>query len=152
MSLNSPTSMTLTEEEIASLRRVAGCMIPSSAEFGVPGADDPAIMADMAASVGRDGADVKAALALVREVVNSAAAGSSEPAHFLAELKRRDRARFAILESLVLRTYYRDDRVLHAIGMEARPPFPKGFEVEQGDWSLLEPVRARGAVYRDRGT
>ena len=45
--------------------------------------------------------------------------------------------------------YYQDDRVMEAIGMEARPPFPKGYEVVAGDLSLLDPVRARGQVYRD---
>jgi hypothetical protein len=38
--------------------------------------------------------------------------------------------------------------VMRSIGMEARPPFPKGHELEQGDWSLLEPVRARGRIWR----
>lgn len=45
--------------------------------------------------------------------------------------------------------YYRDDRVLEAIGVGARPPFPEGYEVPSGDLSLLEPVRRRGRVYRD---
>ena len=45
--------------------------------------------------------------------------------------------------------YYQDDRVMEAIGLEARPPFPKGSEVVAGDLSLLDPVRARGQVYRD---
>ena len=31
---------------------------------------------------------------------------------------------------------------------DARPPFPKGFDVEQGDWSLLDPVKRRGTIYR----
>lgn len=45
--------------------------------------------------------------------------------------------------------YYRDDRVLEAIGVGARPPFPEGYEVPSGDLSLLEPVRRRGRVYRE---
>ena len=45
--------------------------------------------------------------------------------------------------------YYQDDRVLEALGVGARPPFPKGYEVPSGDLSLLEPVRQRGKVYRD---
>ena len=56
------------------------------------------------------------------------------------------------LGGLALQTvtlYYQDDRVMEAIGMEARPPFPKGYEVVAGDLSLLDPVRARGQVYRD---
>ena len=56
------------------------------------------------------------------------------------------------LKDLALATttcYYQDDRVLLALGMEARPPFPKGYEVVSGDLSLLDPVRKRGKVYRD---
>src|SRR6516162_1999713 len=43
------------------------------------------------------------------------------------------------------------DRVMRSLGLEPRPPYPKGFEVEQGDWSLLDPVRARPKLYRDAG-
>jgi hypothetical protein len=37
---------------------------------------------------------------------------------------------------------------MRSLGMEVRAPFPKGFEVEQGDWLLLDPVRARAAFHR----
>jgi hypothetical protein len=36
-----------------------------------------------------------------------------------------------------------------ALGIEARPPFPKGNEVTSGDLSLLNPVRERKQIYRD---
>ncbi len=45
--------------------------------------------------------------------------------------------------------YYRDDRVLLALGLEARAPFPKGYTLEQGDWSLLDAVRHRPPLWRD---
>lgn len=45
--------------------------------------------------------------------------------------------------------YYQDDRVLEAIGVGARPPFPQGYEVPAGDLTLLEPVRRRCKVYRE---
>jgi hypothetical protein len=38
-----------------------------------------------------------------------------------------------------------------SLGMEPRPPFPEGFEIEQGDWSLLDPVRGHPKLYRDAG-
>jgi hypothetical protein len=38
---------------------------------------------------------------------------------------------------------------MRSLGMEPRPPFPTGHEVEQGDWSLLDPVRKRAKFYRD---
>jgi hypothetical protein len=48
----------------------------------------------------------------------------------------------------VLQCYYRDDRVLRSLGLELRPPFPKGYGLEQGDWSLLDPVKARPLMWR----
>ena len=42
----------LTTAQLRDLRRLAGFMVPASAEYGVPGADDGAIFADIARSVG----------------------------------------------------------------------------------------------------
>src|SRR5215475_9680174 len=44
--------------------------------------------------------------------------------------------------------YYREPRVLAALGLEARPPFPKGHAVDESDFGLLERVRQRGKLYR----
>ena len=58
-----------------------------------------------------------------------------------------------VLGRVILQCYYRDDRVLQSLGLEARPPFPRGYTLEQGDWSLLDAVRARAKLWRDdRGT
>ncbi len=48
----------------------------------------------------------------------------------------------------MLQCYYRDDRVLRSLGLELRAPFPKGYTLEQGDWSLLDPVKARAGTLR----
>ena len=52
------------------------------------------------------------------------------------------------LNRVVLLCYYRDDRVMRSLGQEPRPPFPKGHDVEQGDWSLLDPVKTRAPIWR----
>ena len=49
----------------------------------------------------------------------------------------------------VLQCYYRDDRVMRALGLEPRPPYPKGHVLEQGDWSRLDAVRGRPRMWRD---
>ena len=54
----------------------------------------------------------------------------------------------ATLVRVVLQCYYRDDRVMISLGQEPRSPFPKGHTVEQGDLSLLDPVRARPPIWR----
>jgi hypothetical protein len=45
--------------------------------------------------------------------------------------------------------YYQHPRVLEALGREARPPHPEGYEIEPFDPSLLEPVRRRPKLYRE---
>jgi len=50
---------------------------------------------------------------------------------------------------LVYSGYYQEPRVVEALGMEARAPHPRGYEMEADDLSLLDPVRALGKRYRD---
>ena len=55
----------LTPAQRDDLRAIAGMIIPASVEFDVPGADDPAIQADILATLGRDAGHVREALDLV---------------------------------------------------------------------------------------
>jgi hypothetical protein len=140
----------LTSAHRDDLRTVAAMIVPASEEYKVPGADDPAIQSDMLATLGRDAA-------LVAQALDHLARLAGRP---LAELDttKRDRvanefratggAAAATLVRVVLQCYYRDERVLRSLGLELRAPFPKGYTLEQGDWSLLDPVRARPAQLR----
>lgn len=142
----------LTSIEQADLRVVAGLMIPADPQLGVPGADDPAIISDMAGSLGRDLPVLRRILGIVRssiEARGAAAAGPDEISALMQHLREQDAAGSTALESVVVRAYYRDDRVLRSIGMEPRPPFPKGYVLDEGNWTLLEPVKARGRIWRD---
>jgi hypothetical protein len=38
--------------------------------------------------------------------------------------------------------------VVEALGLEPRPPFPKGYEVPPNDPALLDPVRRRAPFFR----
>ena len=137
--------------ERETLRCVLRHMIPASAELGVPGADDPLIFADILRSIQRDRWRVGEALRVIDALCGGGLAGlaDSDQEKCLSEFRTRHPDLSGILESAAARCYYRDDRVMASIGMEARPPFPLGYEVDQGDWSLLDPVRARGRIYRD---
>lgn len=138
----------LTAAEITALRCVAGMMIPASAEHGVPGADDDAIFADIVESVGADAALVKQALGRLDADGVFADLDPARRQAAAAGLRDAGGAPLAALTRVIVQCYYRDSRVMHSLGMAVRPPFPKGYEVEQGDWSLLDPVRARAAFYR----
>jgi hypothetical protein len=45
--------------------------------------------------------------------------------------------------------YYQDPSVAVAIGLEPRPPYPAGYELEPGDLGLLDAVRRREKLYRE---
>lgn len=141
----------LTPAESRDLRRLAGLMVPASAEYGVPGADDAAIFGDVVRSLGRDRNAVREALAMLRDIAGGDLAGLDEPSAAAAAmtLLGRQGPVIAALGRAVLQCYYRDDRVLRALGREPRPPYPKGHELEQGDWSLLDAVRGRPRMWRD---
>jgi hypothetical protein len=145
-----PVEKTLTSVQRGDLRSVARMMIPPSVEYGVPGADDATIQADIIATLGRD-------TETVCEALDHLARLAGMPLSDL-DMIRRDAvvnefratggAAAATLIRVILQCYYRDDRVVRSLGLELRPPFPKGYPLEQGDWSLLDPVKARPSMWR----
>jgi hypothetical protein len=140
----------LTPAQTDDLCTIAGMIVPASAEFDVPGADDPAIQADILATLGRDAGPVRTALEQLAGLAGAPLA-SLDPARQAAvaqELRASGGAAVATLTRVVLQCYYRDDRVLRSLGLELRPPYPKGYVLEDGDWSLLDPVRARPPSWR----
>ena len=140
----------LSADQRRSLRCLAEMMIPASAEYGVPSAGDDAIFGDILQSLGRDAGHVIAVLQTLDAMSGGTFADLDPQRRDAIAAQLRGEA-LAYLTRIILQCYYRDDRVMRSLGMEPRPPFPKGFEVEQGDWSLLDPVRARPKLYRDAG-
>ncbi len=140
----------LNDAEIADFRCLAGMIVPPSTKYDVPGADDATIFADIAGSIGRDADQVRSALARLRTLAGGsfAALDTAPRAEVAVRLRAERDVAVAVLTRIVLLCYYRDDRVMLSLGLEPRPPFPKGHEIEQGDWSLLDPVRARPPFWR----
>jgi hypothetical protein len=140
----------LTEQETRSLRCVAGMMIPASSAFAVPGADDELIFIDIVNSIGQDVALVRQALQRLDSLAGGMFVDRDLNARQAAAAAFQEAGGVSVtaLTRVIGQCYYRDDRVMQSLGMEVRPPFPAGFQVEQGDWSLLNPVRARPAFYR----
>ncbi|MFL6820490.1 MAG: hypothetical protein ACJ8EF_21365 [Bradyrhizobium sp.] len=143
-------SAEITAEQIRDLRVLAGTIIPASEAYGVPGADDERIFADILRSLARDREDVCQALAHLTRLAGGAFADlqPERRVEVATQFREEGGAPLAILVRLVLLCYYRDDRVMRSLGQEPRAPFPQGHLVEQGDWSLLDPVRMRAPMYR----
>ncbi len=140
----------LTAEQARDLRALAGTIIPPSAAYGVPGADDERIFSDILRNLERDRDDICRALAQLAHLAGGAFAdlGPARRLEVTAAFRETGGTPLVALVRVVLLCYYRDDRVMRSLGQEPRPPFPKGHVVEQGDWSLLDPVRARPRMYR----
>ena len=145
-----PTDAPLTPAQRDDLRAIAGVMIPASMEFDVPGADDPAIQADIVATLGRDAPLVRQALEELARLAGASLAELDPARREAVALQWRETAGPAVaaLTRVVLQCYYRDDRIVRSLGLEPRPPYPQGHVLEDGDWSLLDPVRARPPFWR----
>jgi hypothetical protein len=87
----------------------------------MPGADDALIFADILKSRDRD---------------------------FGAAVGREGGPALFAVNRIVLPCCYRGDRVMRSLGQEPCSSFPKDHVVEQGDWSLLDPVKARPPMWR----
>jgi hypothetical protein len=141
----------LTSAEFRDLRRLAGIMVPADQEYGVPGADDELILADIVRSLGRDSEAVRAAIAMLREIAGAGFCdldAASAESSAMTLLGRND-AVVTALGRAVLQCYYRDDRVMKSLGVEPVAPFPRGRSLPQTDWSLLDAVRGRPPLWRD---
>lgn len=151
MRLNEAPMTALTDAQCRSLRALAALMIPADPATSMPAADDDAIFADILASLGRDAPQVVAAL----DALDALAGGRfgdlapAAQAAAAARLQAEGGPMVLALTRVVAQCYYRDDRVMRAIGLEPRPPFPQGHALEPNDWSLLDPVRARGPIWRE---
>jgi hypothetical protein len=135
----------LTQAQRDDLRTIAAMIIPASDEYKVPGADDPVIQADMLKTLGRDTALVVQALDQLARLAGKPLA-EVDPAKrdiIAQEFRATGGVAAATLVRVVLQCYYRDDRVLRSLGLELRAPFPKGYVLPDGDWSILDPVKAR---------
>jgi hypothetical protein len=135
----------LSEMQVELLRRLAGRMIPAAAAYDAPGADDPAIFQEIATAL------QARAVALDGLLADLAAGALDDPSASLDGLRQKHEAAFAAVIAAVAQAYYRDDRVMRSLGMEPRPPFPKGYEVREGDWGLLDAVRDRAPIWRNAG-
>lgn len=73
-----------------------------------------------------------------------------------AALSRQDKVQLLSEQAFILPLtlhvyvgYYQHARVVEALGLEARAPHPKGYEMQPNDLSLLNAVRRRPKLYRE---
>lgn len=146
--------LSLDEDQKATLDALLDLMIPASEDGKMPAAREVGFPEYMVRNDAELVPELEQGLnaiidATIAEHSKSFFDLSMSEQEILIDKFRSSQSEFLhLLTSLVMSCYYQDDRVITAIGLEARPPFPKGNEVDPGDFSLLEPVRQRGEIWR----
>lgn len=140
----------------SALSAVLDAVIPRSTDGRLPGAGELGLaraieqqLGAMCAFTAR-GLDALDALARDRGAAGFAALAPAERAAVLGAHAAADPGFLPGLVFQIYSAYYQHPRVLEALGLEPRPPHPKGYALEQPDLeALLAPVRARAKLYRD---
>ncbi|MDJ0849832.1 MAG: gluconate 2-dehydrogenase subunit 3 family protein [Myxococcota bacterium] len=157
MSSDTPRSAGLSPEQERALACLLDEIIPPSRDGRFPGAGEIGLAHTIEEAFGRiPGFDavISDGLAALDELARSR--GAEGFAALQGEtrtevLKAYDEREPGFVPGLVFQTYtayYLEPRVVEALGLEARPPHPKGYEMEPNDLSLLDPVRARSGPAR----
>jgi len=147
----------LNDDQRRALAPVLDGFIPPSDDGLLPGAGELGVAADLDEALQRD-PDLLAQVASSLAGLDRLAAGrgstrftalsAAQQAEVMTELSCSEDAFPPMLLLYTLGCYYKHPRILAHYGFEARPPHPKGYDVAPIDLSLLDPVRARGPIYR----
>ena len=155
-------SQTITSDSLINsrqtdlLRALLDAMIPRDASSGLPTGSDPKILSRVLEVLNTGRVET---LRTALNALESLAMHMFRDGFVSLTMKRRmeifahweqsHTTQAQAISSALLHCYYTDERVMHAHGMEPRPPFPKGFSIPQGDWTLLDPVKQRERFWRD---
>jgi hypothetical protein len=147
----------LDAEEREILAALSDTIIPPSADAQMPGAGSPGIQEKIFAAIRTDphGRSVYQELlttirneTLSRDAPSFALLDAVARVEIVSRIESKTPETFAYIVAQICKQYYQDPRVVAAIGLEARPPYPKGFAVAATDPSLLDPVRRRAPLYK----
>jgi hypothetical protein len=138
-----PTRPRFSAAEVRVLTLALDEIIPPRADGRLPGAG----------ALGVAG-DVEAVLQKTPELLRMVAEGlAALDARGFARLSHTERSdALSELPPVVIlhaySAYYQHPRIAEALGLEPRPPHPKGYEMAPNDLSLLDLVRRRGRLWR----
>jgi hypothetical protein len=137
------------------LSAVLDALVPRSADGRMPGAGELGLAAAIEEQLGAMcaftalGLDALDARARERGTSGFAALAETDRAEVLSAHSAADPGFLPGLVFQVYSAYYQNPRVQQGLGLDPRPPHPKGYALEQPDLeTLLAPVRARAKLYR----
>ena len=142
------------DAQMTTLNVLIELLIPASADGRMPSAKSLNLYANVADLPTQDRALFESGLAAIEARSQSSysldfSELSVEQAKALVDRLRGEGSAF--IQSFMTQTagrYLADDGVMILLGLEARPPWPKGNQVIEGDWTLLDSVRGMPKIYR----
>ena len=140
------TTASLNDQQRSTLTAVLDQIIPPRANENLAGAGGLDLADAVASAFGDSLADLGEGLGQL-----AAFCEDQDASAFPHLLRDFDVQNPGFMPGLVFHTYtqyYQDLRVVEVLGIDPRPPYPGGYELETGDFSTLEAVKARGPIYR----
>ncbi len=153
--MSQTTTAELSDEELGAFTALLDEIIPPHPERRLPGAGESGLAGEIDAQVPELRSTLRQGLSALEEKARARGAAR------FAELAQPDRVAAltellqddpGFLPGIVFHTYvhyYQQARVLEGLGLEARPPFPQGYEMEPLAPERLAGVRSRPRLYRD---
>jgi Gluconate 2-dehydrogenase subunit 3 len=139
-------------DEERALASVLDEIIPPSNDGQLPGAGELGLISYINAAL-QNTPELRSMIVQGLSDLDSLARSRNAPG--FAALSREDKLQLLNEQAFVLPLtfhtyagYYQQARVVEALGLEARPPHPKGYHMEPNDFSLLDGVRRRPKLYR----
>lgn len=151
-------SSCFTAEQALSLASLLDEIVPASNDGQLPAAGELGVIAYVEAALQQmpllkppilQGLDTLADVCRRAKSKSFAVLSKPDRLNVLEELSSVDAAFLPTLTFLAFVGYYRDVRIVEALGLEPRAPHPGGHEMPPNDFSLLDPVRKRAKLYRD---
>ena len=145
---------TFNDVQLASLNVLMDLLIPASPDRRMPAASDLALFANVADMPSKDRLLIEAGLAELdarsvrRHQLSYARLQQADARALVEELRSEGSAFIQAFMTQTVGRYLAHDVVMPLIGLEPRAPWPKGNQVAQGDWSLLDVVKQRPKIYR----
>ncbi|MFP6625346.1 MAG: hypothetical protein VCC20_17850 [Myxococcota bacterium] len=137
----------LSDQQTRTLVNVLDTIIPASHQRGMPAAGQVGVADHV-----QQATDLLPVLAAGLSALIDAGFDefdSSQRVDALNELAASQPGFLPVLLFQAYQGYYQNAATLEALGLPPRPPHPLGYEIEENDLSLLEPVRAREKLYRE---
>ena len=149
-----PGKRTFNDLQLASLNVLMDLLIPASPDRRMPAARDLALFANTGDMPAKDRQLIEAGLAeldarsIERHQLGYSRLQQADARALIEELRSEGSPFIQAFMTQTVGRYLAHDVVMPLIGLEPRAPWPKGNQVAQGDWSLLDVVKQRPKIYR----